>query len=289
MAGVESTRGHGVQMILVNVGCGILHRPGWLNLDLEPADPGVSRWDLRRGIPLEPATADAVYMSHVLEHLDREDARRAIADAARVLRLGGVIRIVVPDLEQQCRQYLAALDEAAAGEPGADRRHMWMQLELLDQLVRTRTGGDLLAFLLQAPESERAFIRARIGAEAERYWNEEPASLGARLGVSMHRGLLRRLPGMARRRIAEALVRVVVGRSAAHAFREGLFRTSGEVHRWMYDRVSLRRLLEAGGFGAFRVTDAWTSAIPGFADFELDASSDRVRKPESIFTEALRV
>lgn len=271
-------------MTLVNLGCGMLYRDGWINLDLEPPTPQVRRWDMCGGIPLADATADGIYLSHVLEHLRRPDAVAVTRDACRVLRHGGVIRVVVPDLELQCREYLAALDGVVRGESGATARHEWMQVELLDQLVRIRVGGELLEHLLAAPEEDRAFIRSRIGAEAERYWNQGASGIAP----SFRPSLLRRLPRWIRRKAANAAVRLIAGPAAAAAFREGLFRSSGEVHRWMYDRVSLERLLRASGFDGFRVVDAWSSGIPSFGQYELDTVDGEVRKPESIFVEAIR-
>jgi hypothetical protein len=65
------------------------------------------------------------------------------------------------------------------------------------------------------------------------------------------------------------------------------FRAGGEVHRWMYDRQSLRRLLHATGFEGEAVCRADESRIPEFARFHLDADEDeRVRKPDSLFFEA---
>lgn len=62
--------------------------------------------DLSRGIPFPDASVDVVYHSHVLEHLDRDVAHRFIRECARVLRPGGLIRVVVPDFERYCREYL---------------------------------------------------------------------------------------------------------------------------------------------------------------------------------------
>lgn len=274
-------------MNLVNLGCGTLHRDAWINLDLEPPTPAVRKWDLRRGIPMNAGSADAVYMSHVLEHLSRSEAVAVLQDSFRVLRKGGVIRVVVPDLEVQCREYLAALEAVVRSEPGAEARHEWMRLELLDQMVRTRVGGDLLEHLVTAPQAQRAFIRMRIGAEADRYWNLNQSRGAGRVAYFRH-GLLRRLPRWIRRKLAAGAVRVIAGPAALAAFREGLFRNSGEVHRWMYDRVSLDRLLRETGFEAFRVVDPWTSGIPSFRQYELDTVGCEIRKPESIFVEAVK-
>jgi SAM-dependent methyltransferase len=56
--------------------------------------------DLARGIPFPDQSIDAVYHSHTLEHLDRATAKRFLSEVLRVLKPGGIHRIVVPDLER---------------------------------------------------------------------------------------------------------------------------------------------------------------------------------------------
>lgn len=73
--------------------------------------------DLSRGIPFPDAGADAVYHSHVLEHFDRSEAPKFIQECARVLRPGGVIRVVVPDFERHCRNYM---NHVSACEKGGE-------------------------------------------------------------------------------------------------------------------------------------------------------------------------
>ena len=69
----------------------------------------------------------------------------------------------------------------------------------------------------------------------------------------------------------------------------GRFRLGGEVHKWMWDRVSLTRLLLSAGFTEVRVCPATESAIAGFAGYHLDADAGgRTRKPDSLFIEARR-
>lgn len=66
--------------------------------------------DLRKGIPAEPNTIDAVYHSHILEHIDRAAVPGFMSEVLRVLKPGGVHRIVVPDLERAVRTYLKDLE-----------------------------------------------------------------------------------------------------------------------------------------------------------------------------------
>jgi SAM-dependent methyltransferase len=51
-----------------------------------------------------------VYTSHMLEHLDRKEAQRFLAEARRVLAPGGIIRVAVPDLALLVRSYTVSGD-----------------------------------------------------------------------------------------------------------------------------------------------------------------------------------
>ena len=66
--------------------------------------------DLRKGIPAATNSVDAVYHSHTQEHLDRDAIPAFLAEILRVMRPGGIHRIVVPDLEAVVRDYLKSLE-----------------------------------------------------------------------------------------------------------------------------------------------------------------------------------
>lgn len=72
--------------------------------------------NLAKGIPYGDSTVDAVYHSHVLEHLDRDVAMGFVRETARVLKPGGILRIVVPDMERCCREYLNHIDACEKDE-----------------------------------------------------------------------------------------------------------------------------------------------------------------------------
>jgi hypothetical protein len=64
---------------------------------------------------------------------------------------------------------------------------------------------------------------------------------------------------------------------------------SGELHRWMYDRLSLPRLLAASGFDEILVVDEHTSRVPAWESFRLDTELDgSPYKPDSLYVEARR-
>lgn len=73
--------------------------------------------DLSKGIPFADGSVDAVYHSHTLEHIDRDfdDPKRDAAlsfikDCYRVLKPGGILRVVVPDFERRCIAYIRNLE-----------------------------------------------------------------------------------------------------------------------------------------------------------------------------------
>jgi predicted SAM-dependent methyltransferase len=87
-------------------------RAGLETIGLIGRDQG-ARWnvrplvhDLTKPLPFPEHSFSAVYASHVLEHLYLADAQRLLEECHRVLRSGGVIRVVVPDLRSMAITYI---------------------------------------------------------------------------------------------------------------------------------------------------------------------------------------
>lgn len=292
---------------LVNLGCGNHFHPEWTNLDLRPQDPRVSPWDVKSGLPFPDGSLDAVYHSHLLEHLDVEDGAQLVRECYRVLRPGGILRVVVPDLEQIARLYLELLEKAWQGEEAASGRFEWIKLELLDQMVRSQSGGRMGPFMASLDDSRAEFVRARVGVE---YHNcrKTTAELqlsrsgtggdGERQALSAAGDFTVGTPVPVRKgkqnsagwraRLARLLVRWLAGESVARNFDEARFRAAGEIHRWMYDRMSLRIVCQSAGFAGFRICTAAESSIPEFRRYGLDERDGVVRKPDSLFVECHR-
>lgn len=96
--------------------------------------------DLSKGIPFGNDSVDAVYHSHLLEHLQREDAISFLREAQRVLKPGGIHRIAVPDLELACKRYLEHVAKCDSGE--ADPREHEDYIEpIIEQCVRVEGFG----------------------------------------------------------------------------------------------------------------------------------------------------
>jgi SAM-dependent methyltransferase len=96
--------------------------------------------DLSKGIPFETGSVDAVYHSHVLEHLDRPVAREFLKETLRVLKPGGICRIVVPDFEFLCRAYVQHVDRCQR-DPRQAASHEDFVESLLEQSVRREAAA----------------------------------------------------------------------------------------------------------------------------------------------------
>ena len=79
----------------------------------------IVRVDVTKCFPWPDGSVAAIYSSHFLEHLARSEAYTVLERCHRALRPGGIIRLVMPDLEHAARNYLNALE--AGDERAADR------------------------------------------------------------------------------------------------------------------------------------------------------------------------
>ena len=274
-------------MKLLNLGCGKRIHTEWTNVDLVADRPGVIAHDICRGLPFDDDSYDAVYLSHLLEHLTPGKASELVGECRRVLVPGGTLRIVVPDLEAIAREYLSAIDRASANTPGALDDHRWMVVEMLDQLVRTRSGGTMAELFRDESLANHPFVERRMGVEMAAMADRTRRTVG-RTALRRIRREIKRLAVRCRRTVVLGLLRLAEGRRGAQAYSEALFRQSGEVHRWMYDRISLAELVGELGYVNARVCGAEESDIAHFADYQLDSVDGRVLKPDSIFIEATK-
>jgi predicted SAM-dependent methyltransferase len=111
--------------VKVNIGCGLSGVEGWSNLDNSPTitlsrlpfgrkifktpawPRDVQRCDVTKRLPFKTASVRYIYSSHTFEHFTYACSLRLAQECHRVLESGGVLRVVVPDLERIVRWYLA--------------------------------------------------------------------------------------------------------------------------------------------------------------------------------------
>lgn len=163
----------------LHYGCGLDTGEGWHNCDASPTlrfqrlpvfGPLFKKWlkprfpdavhygDIVRGIHVAAGSCDAVYCSHILEHLALEDLRTALKHTHACLKPGGLFRVVVPDFAQQVAAYQSNPNPEA----------------LSNFLRYTYLGRD------KRPKGFKAFIREYFG-NSHHLWMWDEKGLAAEL------------------------------------------------------------------------------------------------------------
>lgn len=118
-----------MEQVKLNLGCGSETPDGWINVDYSLGariaklpiisnlikalglfklewDKDIYLHDLRKPFPWGDETIDMIYSSHTLEHLSKTEGQHFLKESYRVLKRGGVVRIIVPDLESFVKRYI---------------------------------------------------------------------------------------------------------------------------------------------------------------------------------------
>lgn len=146
----------------LNVGSGPVVVDGWVSIDgswqarlarypslarIAKAVTGreVGHWprgivcrDVRNGLGVAPGTVSAIYSSHFIEHLRRDEALGFLRGCHTALEPGGVCRVVTPDLRALIAHYV---ESASSG----DAAETFMRASLLAEPARPDARG-LLAW-----------------------------------------------------------------------------------------------------------------------------------------------
>ena len=276
----------------LNLGCGRRFHPKWTNVDFTSTSDRVIAYNLTQGIPFPDASFDVVYHSHVLEHFSKAEAASFLEECCRVLRPQGVLRVVVPDLEQIVRTYLTALEKANAGFEEWQANYEWILIEMYDQVARNFSGGEMAAYLFREDIPNEEFILQRCGTEAknliaigrDRQQFQTPSTARQVKRLLKNSLRIRRYPTYLR----ELCLKLLLGKEYS-TLQIGRFRQSGEVHQWMYDRHSLSLLLKKWGLINIVQRSATESYVPNWSSWKLDTEPNgAVYKPDSLYMEAIK-
>ena len=96
--------------------------------------------DLQKGLPYANNSIDAVYHSHLLEHIDCTEVKVFLMEIFRVLKPNGVQRIVVPDLYFLCKSYVENY-EKCINQNKLIKKHDNYVAAILEQAVRKEASG----------------------------------------------------------------------------------------------------------------------------------------------------
>jgi len=93
----------------LNWGCGSTRMPGWVHSDIRD-EPGIKKVaDIRKGLPIIDNHFDYAVSVHALQELAYSELVPALQELRRVLKPGGTLRLVLPDL-------LKSVDAFRAGD-----------------------------------------------------------------------------------------------------------------------------------------------------------------------------
>ncbi len=254
----------------LNLGCGSKFHNDWINIDMVSHHPSVISYNLVKGIPYPDNQMDVIYHSQVLEHIPKGDAPGFIKECLRVLKPGGIMRIVVPDLENIATEYLNHLKKNIDNPTvNTEADYDWILLEMYDQTVRNNSGGLMAEYLKKPNIVNEEYILGRSGAIGKLIRNDSSEVIMPKTGII---NILKRLV----RKILNFSVSNIKSLTTSKRSRIGAFRLGGEVHMWMYDRFSLSRLLTECGFSEVKVKNPFNSDISNWGDYELDVKDGQI-------------
>lgn len=271
-------------MKLLNIACGKRIHEDWVNIDFHKSLPDVIPVNVLKGLPFEKNTFDFVYSSHFLEHITKEEADFVLSEMHRVLKKNGIARIVVPDLENLCREYIKVLSNIKDSEN--KKKYNWITVELLDQLVRKESGGEMLS-VLKSEETKKDkvlvdYIRHRVGEDVSRYSTKD-LSFKQKLALLNVEKL---------KEIFTYKYATFVSLFLPKAFRDNLLLKTkiGERHVWMYDKYSLNEKLKKVGFKEVKFFQHNESQLASFASYFLDTNRNGTsyKGESSIYCEGVK-
>jgi ubiquinone/menaquinone biosynthesis C-methylase UbiE len=162
--------------VMLNIGCRTRTHADWNNLDFSPiiflvhypliadalfksgllssirydrikkTDPQIVSYNLRKGIPFQDNTFDAIYHSHFLEHLDQDAAINILKECYRCLKAEGILRVVIPDLYLLAARYLSTYHQITNNSPLPQSltEHKESTYQLLHQMIPKEPAGTSL-------------------------------------------------------------------------------------------------------------------------------------------------
>lgn len=258
---------------LINCGCGMKFSTKWINIDFNSPFQCVKNCNLLKGLPFEDKYADFIYNSNFLEHLTEDQAVFFIKECYRVLKLEGILRIVVPDLEDIAKEYLKKLEDIKKQpyNKKVEKEYDYIKIELLDQMVRRIPGGKMAEYWQKNGITK--YVRYRSGNIKDTAQYNKHLKQRKSFQLTAPRFIHRFLSYNKKYKIYEI----------------GKFEVSGEKHLWMYDEYSLCRILRRCGFNKVTVMGWNESQLSDFKEYELEVDSKgNEYKPHCLYVEAIK-
>ena len=270
----------------INLACGpvFLDNFNWINFDYASLSKAVKKANLLKRLPLKQETADLVYSSHFLEHIPYTKVIDFLNEILRILKPGGVVRLVLPDLENMANSYVNLR------KLGDHQKADFLVLEMIDQCVRNIRGGQLGVFyskIKDHPDQHKSmneFIKERTGEDLTTCSFQQKHNYISSINFTSI------LAAIARRIERYWIKIVVLGLPSVFRDQNISLADIGERHHWVWDFYSLKKVLEAVGFLDVKRVSASTSIFKDFPFYPLDLDDNgKPRKgAESMYIEATK-
>lgn len=85
-------------LVALHVGSGGHYIRGWVNIDLDITTTIDVGANVGETMPFRSGSVDYIHSEDFLEHMDLDSGKRFLAETFRVLKCGGVMRLLTPDL-----------------------------------------------------------------------------------------------------------------------------------------------------------------------------------------------
>lgn len=259
-------------MKFVNIGCGesFITDKSWVNLDYLSNHPSVKQGNLLEKLPFINNSVDVIYSSHFLEHIPPRKVPLFLQECYRILKSNGKIRLVLPDLENLCKEYIQQR------EKGNHEKANFCLLEIIDQCVRKEPGGYLANYHrdLKNNYSKKnhmiEYVKYRTGkdilVDSSQQHNQYKFNY-------FNKQLLNRL----KNKITKFWI-LSITTLLPKAFREQniSYTPIGENHAWMWDLYTLSCELNKVGFQSVARWNFNSSGISDFPLFPLDITDENL-------------
>ena len=108
----------------INLGCASEPLDGYINVDMDsldtlrerypykkfPENTIIKQWDIFN-LPVDDNSVDEVRADCIFEHLNFKEEKKAFEEVRRVLKVGGIFNLAVPDIERIFKCWLEAEDD----------------------------------------------------------------------------------------------------------------------------------------------------------------------------------
>ncbi len=225
----------------VNIACGNVYikNSNWINLDIVSENKYVKKANLLKKLPFSDNCVDAIYCSHFLEHIPLSKVPNFLEECFRILKKGGVLRLVLPDFEALSAEYLKQIKLKNYVKTKI------VLLTIIDQCVRKKPGGMLDDFykdLLNKKKEKRSAIKYI------KYLNGLDFEKRNKINKDFKYYLYKIFLHLKNNLINFWIKLITIFLPRAFRDQNVSFARIGELHHWIWDYYSLSEYLIKAGF-----------------------------------------